>query len=295
MDSKQVINNPYVPPPRPVLLAGRHGWPKLIMTGVDGAQAELYLRGAQLASWTPAGGREWLFLSEQDGPRSAEPLRGGVALLFPEPGTTPSSATLDWSLIRVSQSHAAVTALLRLTDSRATRREWRHRFQLGLLVTVSGVRLVLQWHIKNTGQQPLPFAPLVQQYLRLDAGIANVRLEGHYQHDLRRGARACDLLPDPATMPGCQRRSPNFGQPLLLHDGTRTLQVASSGLSALEVWHPSPDEAARLLGLALGEARGFLRLQAGSGSAPLELQPGELWRAELALSAGQPPRLVTTP
>ena len=37
--------------------------PKVTLTAGDGARAEIYAHGAHVTSWTPAGGREKLFLS----------------------------------------------------------------------------------------------------------------------------------------------------------------------------------------------------------------------------------------
>ena len=46
--------------PRP----GAGGLPRLLLTAVDGARAELYLHGAQVTSWIPAHeGSDRLFLS----------------------------------------------------------------------------------------------------------------------------------------------------------------------------------------------------------------------------------------
>src|SRR5690625_4456352 len=167
MSSTQVINNPYQPPKRPLLRAGCNGRPKLVMSAADGALAELYLHGARLSSWVPACGHEWLGLDQ-----ATEPVQGGIVLLFPQPDALEFASTMDWNLVRVSQADATVTALLKLSDSRATRRDWRQRFQLGLLVTVGGNQLKLQWHIKNTGRKLLQFSPVVQQQLRLDESSA---------------------------------------------------------------------------------------------------------------------------
>jgi glucose-6-phosphate 1-epimerase len=42
-----------------------NGLPALELCAADGARAVVSLFGAQVLSWRPAGGREWLYLSER--------------------------------------------------------------------------------------------------------------------------------------------------------------------------------------------------------------------------------------
>src|SRR5512139_2122415 len=64
------------------------GLPKLSLVAPDGAQAEIYLYGAHVVSWIPAGGQERLFLSRASAFRVGAPIRGGVPIVFPQFGTT---------------------------------------------------------------------------------------------------------------------------------------------------------------------------------------------------------------
>jgi len=45
------------------VLPGRGGLPKAVLTALDGDRAEVYLHGAHVTSWVPAGGVERLFLA----------------------------------------------------------------------------------------------------------------------------------------------------------------------------------------------------------------------------------------
>jgi len=65
-------------------MAELHGQPVIKLQTPDGAVALISLFGAQLLSWTPAGGEDRLYLSPKavfDG-RSA--IRGGVPVCFPQ-------------------------------------------------------------------------------------------------------------------------------------------------------------------------------------------------------------------
>src|SRR5512139_4252652 len=62
------------------------GLPKLTLVAPDGARAEVYLYGAHVVSWVPAGGQERLFLSRTSAFRAGAPIRGGVPVVFPQFG-----------------------------------------------------------------------------------------------------------------------------------------------------------------------------------------------------------------
>ena len=61
----------------------RGGVPALLLLTEGGASAEVSLHGAQLLSWRPAGGREWIFLSERADYAVGKAIRGGVPICFP--------------------------------------------------------------------------------------------------------------------------------------------------------------------------------------------------------------------
>lgn len=278
MNTKQAIINPYVPPKRPVLLAGHSGLPKLVMTAADGARAEIYLQGAQLASWIPANGSEWLFLNE------AELASGGLPLIFPQADPDNLAGTFDWSLTRVEQDKEQVRVRLQLADSRASRRLWRHRFLLELEITVGSARLELRWSIKNSGQKPLRFSAALRQYLRLADGLADARLLGLEQQpyrNRRRGESGTNVATLNASH-GCDRYYPNAAMPLLLHDGRRTLRIHRDGLPAVGLWLPGQGEGTLP---AAGQQAAFLRLEATTGEQPLKLQPSETWNGSLVFTA----------
>jgi glucose-6-phosphate 1-epimerase len=66
------------------LATGRNGLPTLLLSHPSGGQAEIYLYGAHLTSWTPAGGGEALFLSRAAKYEPGVPIRGGVPVIFPQ-------------------------------------------------------------------------------------------------------------------------------------------------------------------------------------------------------------------
>ena len=62
---------------------GRNGQPTVEIDCRFGS-ATLYLQGAHLTSWVPAGGAEVLFVSELARFAPGESIRGGVPICFPQ-------------------------------------------------------------------------------------------------------------------------------------------------------------------------------------------------------------------
>jgi glucose-6-phosphate 1-epimerase len=89
-----------------LLIPGVNDLPKVILAGFDGSRAEVYLHGAHVTSWIPAGDQERIYLSRASKFRGGAPIRGGVPVVFPQffswgPWRRPSSAHRSlWNLIK---------------------------------------------------------------------------------------------------------------------------------------------------------------------------------------------------
>ena len=107
--------------PHAVLDHNEHGLPRLRICGPHGA-ADVYLHGATVTSFTPAGGEPVLFLSEQAALDGSKAIRGGVPICFPwfGPKHAPShgfARTAAWTLVAVRDDGDQVHAQLKLTDA----------------------------------------------------------------------------------------------------------------------------------------------------------------------------------
>src|SRR5512147_590366 len=133
---------------------GINDLPKIILASPDGARAEVYLHGAHVTSWIPAGDQERLYLSTASEFRSGAAIRGGVPVVFPQFSTwgpLPKHGFVRnraWELIGVS----AGSARFQLSDSDATRVIWPHAFLAEFSVTVSERRLVMELAITNRSE-----------------------------------------------------------------------------------------------------------------------------------------------
>ena len=104
---------------RPTTQPGNGNMPKMVLSTADGARAEIYLHGAHLTSWVPAGGSEALFLSPKAEFVQGSAIRGGVPVIFPQfsdLGPLPKhgfARTLDWEPV-ASPPNQAVLRLFSL-------------------------------------------------------------------------------------------------------------------------------------------------------------------------------------
>src|SRR5262245_24796230 len=67
---------------RAQVVEGRNGLPKVRITSPE-VSAEMYLHGAHVTSWKPAGSEEVFFVSRQSRWEHGRPIRGGVPVCFP--------------------------------------------------------------------------------------------------------------------------------------------------------------------------------------------------------------------
>lgn len=280
------------PGPRPLLVCGQGGLPKLQLVAADGACAEIYLHGGQVSSWCPAGdGEERLFLSEQAQFRDGSAIRGGIPVIFPwfGPRRQPRhgfARLLEWELVQSGEAgDGAVQATLRLNDSGMSWRHWRHRFVLELTVIVGGPLLTVRLTARNTGLKPFRLTPALHTYLRVD-DIAEARLQGltgcRFRDQLR-GAELIDAAPTLTVDGALDRIYFDVERPLLLQQPRRGLQIAASGLPDVVVWNPGPE--AGLADLTETDWRQLLCVEAASLGRPVRLAPGESWQGEQRLRA----------
>ena len=108
------------PDPLVSIAPGAGNLPRLILVAPDGSRVEVYLYGAHVASWIPAGGEERLFLSRVSAFKPGSPIRGGVPLVWPQfggGGPLPLHGIIriqPWELATVDLKDGRATATLRL-------------------------------------------------------------------------------------------------------------------------------------------------------------------------------------
>ncbi len=144
------------------------------MISTPAAEAELYLQGAHLASWTPRGQRPGLFVSPKSYFAPGKAIRGGVPIIFPWFGPradgTPGPAhgfvrTSEWTMESARpREGGSVEITLMLSSGGTTTDLFDAAFQLRFRVTV-GPELEMELQVSNGGETPFTFEEALHTYL----------------------------------------------------------------------------------------------------------------------------------
>ncbi len=229
--------------------AGRGGLPRVVVS-TAAATAEVYLQGAHVTAWAPAGQADVIWMSEKSAFAPGTPLRGGVPVCFPWFGPHPSgNAPLhgfarisEWTLAEVTEQGDEVVLVLTLSDTDATRASvWPHRFDARYTVTV-GANLTLALEVTNTGAEPITFAEAFHTYL----GVGDIReasITGLEQAPyVDRLVSPEWLEPTGARLTITAETDRVYAQPgtIAVADGAgaRTLTVTAQGSANAVVWNP---------------------------------------------------------
>jgi glucose-6-phosphate 1-epimerase len=167
------------------VVSGNGGLPKILVT-TPAASAEIYLHGAHVTAWWPAGAEEVIFVSEKSHWEDGRAIRGGIPICFPwfrakaDDAKAPAHGfvrTREWRLESITAEESERVSVVCSTESdEATRRWWPHNFRIVHRVVI-GKTLGLELTTKNTGATPFHFEEALHTYFRV--GLAqHVRVRG---------------------------------------------------------------------------------------------------------------------
>jgi len=276
------------------IVAGINGLPKVVLQAEDGARAEVYLHGAHVTSWAPAGGEERLFLSRTSEFKPGGAIRGGVPVAFPQfsdrgPLSKHGFArSMAWEIAGREHDARTLTARFRLHDNAATFALWPYRFTAELAVTVGGPALVIRLEVHNTGGEAFDFMAALHTYLTV-ADVADTAVLG-LQHtafvDTTAGGGEGVQTELELHFVGEVDRI-YFAAPreLYLRDPARRLAVRAEGFPDVVTWNPGPAKGATLVDLEPEGCRHFVCIEAAAIGQPVRLAPGEGWQGSQALLA----------
>lgn len=275
---------------------GLGGLPRIGLVAADGARAEIYLHGAHVTSWFPAGAPDdRLFVSEKAIFTDDAAIRGGVPICFPQfadQGTLPMHGfvrSLPWQLVRAGAgADGSAQAHLHCADTPATRALWPHAFALDYTVTVGGGTLSLALAVRNTGTAAFSFTAALHTYLRvLDLRATRVRgLAGaHYRDKVLGVADAVetgDELPIDRFLDRVYHAAP---ADLAMLEPTRQLAIRTTGFCDTVVWNPDAPKSATIADMEAGGYLRFLCVEAALAHAPVAVAAGGAWQGSQTLHA----------
>ncbi|GAA4286395.1 D-hexose-6-phosphate mutarotase [Georgenia daeguensis] len=227
------------------------------------ATGEVYLHGAHVASWTPAGQDPVIWMSKASMFAPREPIRGGVPICWPwfgpgrEPGLAPAhgfARLADFTLVGAEDADGVVTLTLRLTDADIAGLPgadmWTKPFELTYTVTF-GAELTLALSVRNTGSEEYSYEEALHTYLAVK-DVTAVTVEG------LDGARYLDKAPGagkdlvtqegPVTFSGeTDRVYHSTGTATVVDPAmARTITAAKENSANTVVWNPWTAKAAAM-------------------------------------------------
>lgn len=275
---------------------GNGGLRRIQITG-SRAEGEIYLHGAQVTSWKPAGNDEVLFLSTKSRWQEAQAIRGGIPICFPwfrakaDDPKAPAHGfvrTRSWRLESIVEDKSGVCVSMSIESDEQTRRWWPADFRL-LHRVVFGPKLTLELNCTNTGKTGLRFEEALHTYNRV-TDVANVRLEGldavHFLDNtdsnaakVQHGDVTIASATDNAFL-GTQNDVDLIDPELRRH-----IRLEKANSLTTVVWNPWREGAARLGDLGDGEWTQFLCVEASNIlAAPVTLAPREEHKMTAVLS-----------
>lgn len=141
------------------------------------ASATVYLQGAHLVHWQPAGQQPVLFLSRKSDFAPGKPIRGGVPIAFPwfaadsnltryqgKPGPSHGFARIqDWTLAFAAQSGDDLHLTFTLGPTQLSREMGFDGFKLAFQLTI-GRELTMALTVANDASKPLHFEEALHTY-----------------------------------------------------------------------------------------------------------------------------------
>lgn len=260
----------------------------------DGACARVFLDGAQVASWIPAGSRdEHLFVSANARYGAAHSIRGGIPICFPQFG--PFGGLPQHGFARVTRWRrcderpaADGTVVLRLDDTEITRAAWPHRFRVDLAVQVAGASLSVELTVTNTDTAAFAFTAALHPYFRVENAFATIvrGLHGTRFRDALRDGAMFDETSDVLTIDGpLDRVYADTSDLIELVQPHRTLRIAKRGFPDTVVWNPGAAGTASRPDFVPGDEHHMLCVEAGAIMRPIVLEPGEQWSGAQVMEA----------
>jgi len=272
---------------------GINGMPRVVLAAPDGARAEIYLQGAHVTAWTPAGGQARLYLSELAEFREGAAIRGGIPVIFPQfsdRGPLPRhgfARSAPWELVSVDKTATGeAIATLRLRDTAATHQVWAGSFVADLIVSIGGRRLDVTLAVTNTGVEAFSFSGALHSYLHVADVTATLieGLSGQRFVDQTAGGQETIQPPGALAIVGEVDRI-YLGAPasVTVREPAHVTEVSAVGFPDMVVWNPGPARAAALSDLEPGGYRRMLCVEAAVIGTPVRLEPAERWRGTQSL------------
>jgi len=254
-----------------------HGLVKAVIS-LGGMTGELYLQGAQVTAWQPAGERPVIFTSPNAAFEPGKAIRGGIPIIFPWFGPSrhaPAAPqhgfarTAMWHLDRVERPGAAsLTLTLSLGDGDVGSRVWPERFRAIYDVTFAPT-LSLRLAVQNRATHVITFEEALHSYYAI-SDATNVAISGlagtayiDKTHGGRRERQAATLIDFEAETDRVYLDTPSR---CVIEDRgwSRRILIEKIGAASTVVWNPGGDKARTMADLGDPAWRDMVCVEAGN-------------------------------
>jgi glucose-6-phosphate 1-epimerase len=248
----------------------------------------VYLQGAHVAAWQPAGQAPVIWMSEQAVYAPGKALRGGVPLCFPWFGAHAEhkqypahgfARTSDFTYRGARLDAQGRAELLLTLDSDAkTEALFPHAFTARLHVAF-GQELKLALEIVNRGSQPFSFEEALHSYFAVSdvKDVAVLGLQGsRYLDKVQAMAAFTEQAPELRIARETDRVYDSDGTCQIRDPGLRrTLRIGKSGSGSTVVWNPWAEKAGQMSDLGANGWPGMLCVESANvGQSKVTLPAG---------------------
>lgn len=268
-------------------------------------EAEVYLQGAQLTQWKPAGAAAVLWLSERSEFKPGKAIRGGIPICFPwfgprgDGGVGPShgfARTEEWeptfaALMPDDEGDSLRLSFL-LSPNERTRALGFDSFRAACEMTL-GRELSVKLTVANMGSLPLHFEEALHSYFHVgDVRQAPVTgLESAAYLDKRDGGRQKQNPAEPLQLTEwTDRVYAANGARTVIHDSanSRQIRIEKGNSQTTVVWNPWEDGAGNLADVEPDTWSQFLCVEAANTATDaITLAPGKTHTLSLHVAVEQ--------
>ena len=252
------------------------------------AAGEVYLHGAHVTSWKPAGKEEVFFVSENSLWQDGHAIRGGVPICFPWFGDKADDPhapahgfvrTKEWKLEKITAHGADVSVELSTESGPDTRQWYAADFRLVYRVTYSS-DLTLELIMLNTGREPLRFEEALHAYHNVgDAAQASIAgLDGIQYLDKTDSFREKTQAGEIHITRETDRVYLNTSHPLTVTDTVlqRRIVVTKKNSLSTVIWNPWSEKALTMSDMGQHQWKRMLCIETSNvGEFAVSLAPGQ--------------------
>jgi glucose-6-phosphate 1-epimerase len=243
------------------------------------ATARVYLQGAHVAAWQPAGQQPAIFVSRKSEFAPGKPIRGGVPIAFPwfanrhDGKTGPShgfARIQDWTLAFAALAGDDLHMTFTLGPTEISRNLGYDNFRLAYQVTI-GRTLTMQLTVANDAATPLVFEEALHTYYAVSDihEVSVTGLEGVTYLDKTDGLKEKKQQGAIVITEPTDRVYLNTASTCTIHDAgsKRRINIAKTGSNTTVVWNPWESGAAKIADLDPTEWHEYIAVETVNAAA----------------------------